>query len=167
MSLIDKMIRAAKLDVSLYEEVERDESATKQALMVVVLGSICSGIGSIGALGTKGLVTGVVSGIVGWVLWSLIIFLIGVKALKHTSDMGELLRCLGFAFAPNILSIVGIVPVIGGLARFAVSIWVLVAFIVAVRQALDCETGRAILVSVIGFIIFMVISFLFLAPMAG
>jgi len=37
MSLIDRMIRAAKLDVSLYEEVEADPAATNQALLVVVV----------------------------------------------------------------------------------------------------------------------------------
>lgn len=161
MNLADKMIRAAKLDVQLYEEVEKDPEATKEAFLVVLIGAICNGIGSIGVLGAKGIIAGLISAIIGWVLWSIVIFLIGVKVFKHTSDMGELLRCLGFAYSPNAVSILGVIPVIGGIIRFVVFIWILVAFIVAVRQALDCGTGRAILVSVLGFIAFLIITAMF------
>jgi hypothetical protein len=89
------------------------------------------------------------------------IFLIGVKVFKHTSDVGELLRCLGFAYSPNALSILGVISVIGSVIRFAVLVWVLLAFIVAVRQALDCGTGRAILISALGFMAFLIITVAF------
>src|ERR1700751_3191670 len=107
MNLVNKMIRAAKLDAQLYEEVEKDTEATKEAFLVVLIGAICNGIGSVGIVGAKGLIIGLISGIIGWLLWSIIIFLIGVKIFKHTSDIGELLRCLGFAYSPSILSILG------------------------------------------------------------
>ena len=161
-SLIDKMIRAAKLDVQLYEEVEKDPNATKQALIIVILGGICSGIGSIGVLGAKGIISGLITGIIGWFLWSLVIFLIGVKIFKHTSDLGELLRCLGFAFSPNVLSILGIIPIIGSLIRLILFVWILATFVVAVRQALDTDTGKAVLISVLGFLVFLAFSFLLL-----
>jgi predicted amidophosphoribosyltransferase len=45
-NLFDRMIRAARLDASLYEEVERDETATTQALIVVIISSFCAGIGT-------------------------------------------------------------------------------------------------------------------------
>lgn len=158
MNLADKMIRAAKLDVQLYEEVEKDAEATKEAFLIVLIGAICNGIGSIGVLGAKGIIAGLISAIIGWGLWSVVIFLIGVKVFKHTSDMGELLRCLGFAYSPNVLSILGVIPAIGPIIRFVVFVWVLVAFIIATRQALDCGTGRAILISVLGFISFLLIT---------
>jgi hypothetical protein len=161
MNLADKMIRAAKLDIQLYEEVEKDPEATKEAFLVVLIGAVCNGIGSIGVLGAKGIIAGLISAVLGWILWSAVIFLIGVKAFKHTSDMGELLRCLGFAYSPNALSILGVIPVIGAVIRFVIFIWVLVAFIIAVRQALDCGTGRAVLVSVLGFIAFLIITAIF------
>jgi hypothetical protein len=167
MSLVDKMIRAAKLDATLYDEVEKDPKATKEALLIVLIGGICNGIGSVGVVGAKGLITGLLFGIIGWLLWSVVIFLIGVKAFKHTSDMGELLRCLGFAYSPNVLSILGIIPGIGLLIRLIASIWVLIAFIVAVRQALDCDTGRAVLISILGFIAFLVVFGFFFSLSAG
>ena len=85
---------------------------------------------------------------------------IGVKIFKHTSDMGELLRCLGFAYSPYVLSILGIIPGIGIIIRLIASIWTLVAVVIAARQALDCGTGRAILISVLGFIAFIIVLFL-------
>lgn len=46
----DRMIRAAKLDVNLYEEVEADKDTMRQAMGVVVLASLAAGVGSIGTL---------------------------------------------------------------------------------------------------------------------
>jgi len=77
MSLVNKMIRAAKLDAQLYEEVEKDIGATKEAFLVVLIGAICNGIGSVGMLEAKGIIAGLISGIIGWLLWSAVIYLIG------------------------------------------------------------------------------------------
>ncbi len=157
MGLVNKMIRAARLDVSLYEEVEKDPNATTEALLVVVIASVCAGIGSITVGGFTGLIVGVIMGVVGWAIWAGIIYLVGVVILKHTSDMGELLRCLGFADSPAVLNIFGIIPFLGGLIRFVVGIWLLVAFVIAVRQALDVDTTRAIIVAILGFIVYLIL----------
>jgi hypothetical protein len=53
MNLADKMIRAAKLNVQFYEEVEKDAEATKEAFLVVLIGATCNGIRGIGLLGAK------------------------------------------------------------------------------------------------------------------
>lgn len=167
MRLFNRMVRAAKLEPELYEEVERDVEATKEALLVVLIVGICSAIGNIGILGTKGIITGLIAGILGWVLWSFVIFLIGVKGFKHTSDMGELLRCLGFAYSPLVLNILGIIPVLGPIVLIVASIWALIAFVVATRQALDCGTGRAILVAVLGFIVYWVVAAILSSVIGG
>jgi hypothetical protein len=46
-SFTDRLVRAAKLDIHLYEEVEADQQAMGQALAIVVLSNISAGIGSI------------------------------------------------------------------------------------------------------------------------
>ena len=162
MSLVNKMIRAAKLDVLLYEEVEKDIEATKEAFLVVLIVGLCSVIGGVGFLGAKGIIIGIVSEIIGWLLWSTIIYLIGVKIFKHTSDMGELLRRLGFAFSPRVLSILDIIPVIGFIIFIITLIWTLLAFVIAARQALDCGTGRAILIVILGSIPYFIIHLLWI-----
>jgi hypothetical protein len=169
MGLLDRMIRAAKLDVSLYEEVEKDASATNQALLVVVIASVCSGIGS--AIGGQmasgfggfsvGLVVGAITALVGWLVWSFITYFIGTRVFKGPqteATYGQLLRCIGFSDSPLVLSILSFIPLLGGIISFVASIWALVAMVIAVRQALDFSTGRAIATCIVGFIVLIVIS---------
>jgi hypothetical protein len=90
--------------------------------------------------------------VLGWLLWSGIAYLIGDKVFGGTATWGELLRTIGFAQSPGVLLILGIIPVLGGLVSMVVGIWMLVAGIVAIRQALDFSTGRAILTALLGWI---------------
>ncbi|MCZ6554839.1 MAG: hypothetical protein O6759_01830, partial [Candidatus Dadabacteria bacterium] len=102
-SLIDRMVRAAKLDVNLYEEVEADKGSMRQAITVVVLSSVAGGIGSIGVLGISGLIFGTIFALIGWFIWAFLVYIIGTKLLPEPqtkSDMGELLRTIGFSSAP-------------------------------------------------------------------
>ena len=158
-SLVDRMVRASKLDVNLYEEVEADKGAIGQALTVVIISSIASGVGSIGIIGIQGLVVGAFAALLGWVAWAFLAFIIGTKLLPEPetkSDMGELLRTTGFASSPGVLRVFAFIPLIGVLVSIVASIWMLVAMVIAVRQALDYKsTWRAVLVCLIGFIIYI------------
>ena len=162
-SLGERMMGAAKLDVSTYEEVEADTTATPQAMIVVVVSALAAGIGSIGDNGIKGMIIVTVAALVGWFIWAGLTYLIGTKILPEPetkADVGELLRTTGFSQSPGVLRVLGIVPVLGGLITLVVSIWMLVAFVIAVRQALDYKsTGRAVGVCLIGFIVYFVVMF--------
>lgn len=166
-SLLDRMVRAAKLDINLYEEVEADKSAMRQALTVVVLSSVASGIGTIGILGIQGLIIGTISALIGWFVWACLTYFIGTKLLPEPqtkADVGELLRTIGFSSAPGVLRIFGFIPFLGAIISFVASVWMLVAMIIAVRQALDYKsTWRAIGVCVIGFVIYLVVIALILS----
>lgn len=166
-SLLNRMVRAAKLDINLYEEVEADKSAMGQALTVVVLSSVASGIGTIGILGIQGLIIGTISALIGWFVWAYLTYFIGTKLLPEPqtkADVGELLRTIGFSSAPGVLRIFGFIPFLGAIISFAASVWMLVAMIIAVRQALDYKsTWRAIGVCVIGFVIYLVVIALILS----
>ena len=160
-NLVDRMVRASKLDVNLYEEVEADKDSMGQAVAVVVLSSVASGVGTISVLGLQGLIIGTVSALIGWFVWAFLVFIIGTKLLPEPqtkSDMGELLRTIGFSSSPGVLRIFGFIPLIGAIISFAAGIWMLVAMIIAVRQALDYKsTWRAIGVCAIGFVIYLVV----------
>ncbi|MEE8368134.1 MAG: YIP1 family protein [Thermoanaerobaculia bacterium] len=158
----ERMIGAAKLDVETYEEVEADTTATGQAMLVVVLSSVAAGIGALGSMGIVGLLIGTIAALVGWFIWAGLIFIIGTKILPEPqteADMGQLLRTIGFASSPGILRLLGFIPVLGTALSFAVAIWMLVATVVATRQALDYKsTGRAVAVCAIGFVVYLVVS---------
>ncbi|MEX2571213.1 MAG: YIP1 family protein [Gemmatimonadota bacterium] len=149
--LIERMKNAALLDVDTYEAVEHDEGATRQAAMVVGLVAIAQGIASSGE-GLAAVLAGVVAALLGWLLWAGITYLIGDKLLGGTATWGELLRTLGFAQSPGVLYVFGIIPLFGGLLRAAVAIWILIAGIIAIRQALDFGTGRAVATAVLGWL---------------
>jgi hypothetical protein len=159
--MLDRVIRAARLDASLYEEVEADPSSMGQAMTVVVLASIAGGIGTAGIEGQPGLVLGLILNLVGWYIWAFLTYFIGTRLLPQPSteaDIGQLLRTLGFAAAPGLLRVVGFVPVIGPLVMIITAFWSLATLVVAVRQALDYDsTPRAVLVCAIGWIVQLLI----------
>ncbi len=160
-SLTDRMIRAAKLDVNLYEEVEADRSAMRQAIWVVVLSSVAAGIGSIGTIGVAGLLIGTIVALIGWFIWAFITYFVGTKILPEpqtNADYGELLRAIGFSSSPGVIRILGIIPFLGWVVNIIAGIWMLVAMVIAVRQALDYKsTGRAVGVCLIGWVIQLII----------
>ena len=159
--MLDRVIRAARLDASLYEEVEADPSSMGQATTVVVLASIAGGIGTAGIEGQPGLVLGLILNLVGWYIWAFLTYFIGTRLLPQPStqaDLGQLLRTRGFAAAPGLLRVVGFVPAIGPLVIIIAAFWSLATMVVAVRQALDYDsTPRAVLVCVIGWIVQLLI----------
>jgi len=161
-TFVERMIGAASLDVHTYEEVEADATATTQAMGVVVLSSIAQGIaGLTQGGGGYGFVTGAMGALIGWFIWAFLVYIIGTKILPEPqtrSDLGELLRTTGFSASPGLLRVLGVIPLLGGVIMFAVSIWMLFAMIIAVRQALDYKsTGRAVGVCLIGWFVFVVI----------
>ena len=151
-SFLERALGALRLDAATYEEIEHDESALGQAAGVVVLTALAAAIGAAGR-GGGGAVGAVFGALVGWLVSTLFIWLVGVYWMKHTSDYKELLRTLGFASAPNALAVLGGFPVLGGLATAAAFFWSLAAFVVAVRQALDVTTGRAVWVCVLAVLV--------------
>jgi len=170
-SITDRMIRAAKLDVTLYEEVEADKGAMGQAMGIVVLSGVAAGIGTIGMMGIKGLVLGTIVALVGWFIWAFLTYYIGTRLLPEPqtkADYGELLRTIGFSSSPGVLRVLGIIPMLGSILSFICGIWMLVAMIIAVRQALDYKsTGRAVGVCLIGWIVQIVIFGMFFGFAGG
>ncbi len=157
ISFKDRIIHAAKLDVNLYEEVEADKGAMGQAMGVVILSSIAAGVGSAGIGGLVGILVGAIGALIGWYVWAYLTYFIGTKFLpgpQTKADLGELLRTIGFSSSPGLIRVLGIIPGVGGLVFLGASIWMLVAMVIAVRQALDYNsTLRAVGVCVIGWII--------------
>ena len=156
-SFNNRIIRATMLDSNLYEEVEADTGALGQAMMVVILSSIAAGIGLYKTGGFSGIITGTMASLISWYVWAYLTYFIGTKFLPESqteADLGELLRTIGFSSSPGLLRVFYFIPGIGALVYLISSFWMLVAMIIAVRQALDYNsTIRAVGVCVIGYII--------------
>ncbi len=156
-----RMQRAALLESSFYEEVEHDTTVTRQSMLVVIFSSIAQGVGSGLDTGGMSLILNTIFALVGWLIWAGIIYIIGARLFPQSqteADLGQLLRTIGFAAAPGIIRIIGVIPVLRGPVFFIATIWMLTAMIVAVRQALDySSTLRAILVCVIGWFVYLLL----------
>lgn len=165
--LWERMIRAAKLDASLYEEVEADRGALGQATAVVVLASLGAGVGASASGGIGGLLLGTIAALAGWYIWAFLTYWIGTRFLPEPqtqADYGELLRTIGFSSSPGVIRVLGVIPGLTGLVFLVASIWMLVAMVIAVRQALDYTTTlRAVGVCVIGWIVQVLILAVLLA----
>src|SRR3972149_2734935 len=162
--LKNRILRAARLDKSVYEEVEADKSALGQAMAVVVLSSVAAGVvASQGGL--AGIVFGIIASLLGWYVWAYITYIIGTKILPEPqteADLGQLLRTTGFSSSPGLIRMLGIVPGVTEIVFSAASIWMLVAMVIAVRQALDYgSTFRAVGVCLIGWVVQALIIVLF------
>lgn len=171
--LFERMQRAARLDPSLYNEVERDEEATTEAFYVVVLAAAASALGTLlGSLGQGpglvGAVSEILTTVLNWLIWSYLTWLIGTRFFEGTATPGELLRTLGFAMSPGVLNVFGFIPCFGFFIRLGVFLWQLAAGVVAVREALDFDTGRALSTVVLGWVVMLalfVLQFMFFAAL--
>lgn len=133
------MIRASKLETSLYAEVKADRSALDQATMAVIISSLAAGIGT-GLTDFLDLIVGVLITLAAWFLWSFLTYLAGTKLLPQrqaTVDYPEFLRTIGFSSSPGVIRILGVIPGLGGIVLMAASVWMMLAMVIAVQQAAD------------------------------
>jgi hypothetical protein len=151
-----RLMGAAMLDAATYEQLEVNKHATFQAFLVVVLSSLAAGVGAgfhRGA-GVAPFATFTAVALVTWVAWAYITLQVGTKVLPVTttrSDVGELLRTLGFAASPGLLQVFGVIPGVTIPVFALTAVWMFAAMVIAVREALDYEnTGRALIVCALG-----------------
>lgn len=165
-SLVNRMIGAAKLDIATYEEVEHDENATLQALVVVIIVAVASGLGLLFVDGVSGLFGGIGRAIFSWIIFAMVAYVVGTKLIpdpRTRTSIDELMRTTGFAQAPGILNIFAFIPILGIAVALGVWIWTVVAVIVALRQALDTTTARAIGIALLSLVVIFFIWLIFAA----
>ncbi len=171
MTFGDRIVGAMKLDPNAFEDVERDPTAIGQSVGVIALAAVAAGIGNIYYGGLTGIVSGAFMSVISFLIWSLIIWLVGTKVLPEPAtkaDYPETFRVLGFAAAPGLASVITIIPLLGWLLMFVIWLWQIAAMVIAVRQVLDFSTtGKAIVVVIIGFIINIVLTMLIIGPLLG
>ena len=162
MTFGDRVIGALKLDENAFEDAERDPTSIGQAVGVIVLGSVSTGIGWIAYSGFSGIISGAVSALIGSLIGSLLIWLVGTKMMpgpNTQADFPQTFRTVGFAAAPNLFGFITIIPFLGWLLWFVIMLWQIAATVVAVKAVLDyADIGKAIIVVVICWVIGMAVS---------
>ena len=161
-NLFNRIFRAIKIDVELYEEVERDKSATIQAGLVVVLSSMAAGVGAL-QLGASNFLLAPIFSLISWYVWAYIIYFVGVKLFpeKNTkSNHGELLRTIGFSSAPGLIRVFGVTPDLMAVTFIGSAFWMLACMVVGIRVALDYNSlWRPLGVLIVAFLFQVVLLF--------
>ncbi len=164
----NRVFRAIKIDIDLYEEVEKDKKATVQAGIVVVLSSLAAGIGA-SHLGASNFYVAPLLSLLSWYVWAYIIYLVGVKLFAEpqtNSNHGELLRTIGFSSAPGIIRVFGFTPELMTVTFIGSAFWMLACMVVAVKAALDYKSmwkalGVVVMAWFVQFIFLFIILILF------
>ncbi len=175
MAIVDRMGRAVRGERALYEEVEHDPSATTEAMMVVGLVAIASGIGNaVGYLSTgrptfaiTALVAGVASLLIWWAVFSGVTYFIGSRIFNANATWEEVLRTLGYAYTPLVVAFLGGIPILGGLIITIAAIWTLYLVFVAIHSALDISGGKTIATVLLALIPAAIIAAVIQLPLAA
>ena len=175
MTFGQRMVGAAKLDANTFEEIERDPTAMGQAIGVIALSAVASGLANIWYGGISGIVLGIVMGLIGYCVWAVVVWLVGTKLMPDPAtkaDFPETFRTIAFAAVPGLLAIVTIIPLLGWLLMLIVYpiiwLWSMAIMVVAVRQVLDyTETFKAVIVVIIGFVAYLAVVAVFGAMSLG
>jgi hypothetical protein len=164
-TLFNRVVRAAMLDVEFFRQAESDTSLNQEALTVVILVSLAGSIGSFigglisGSIGSAvlALIVALIIGVANYYIWAYVTYLVGTQLFEAEVDPGEMLRVLGYASGPRVLSILSFIPCIGALISLAGGVWALVAGFIGSREALDLDTTKTLITVAIGWVIVTVI----------
>lgn len=171
--MIERILGVLRLDSQTFEDIEHDPSALTQAVLVVLAVALAGAIsGLLSSIIGEGqtffaIIGPIVGAFVGWFLWALVVTLVGTVAFKGQADLNEMLRVTGFAYAPQLLNLLGFIPCLGALVTLVGWIWSLVAMVIAIRQGLDVDNTTAIVTAVIGWIVVVVINIVIFAVFGG
>ena len=168
-TLPERMIGAMKADVKTFEEIERDPNALGQAVAVIVIAALAALIGNMFRYGLGSGFMGLIATLIGYGVWTVIVVLIGTKVMPEPAtkaDFAEGFRVIGFAASPGVFNLLAIIPILGYLIGWVISIWMVVVMVIAVRTVLDyTSTARAVIVCLIGFCVYMLLYLMVLLPM--
>jgi hypothetical protein len=165
--MIERVIRVFRLDPTVFREVAEDQNAMTEAAIVVVVVTLLSAIGgAVGALIGGASIGGVIVGFIAawilgvlfnWILWAVVTYFVGTTLFQGKTDIPEMMRVLGYANAPSLLGILGIIPCLGWIAGLIGLALSLIAAVIAIREAMEFDTTKAIVTAVIGWIIIIIL----------
>lgn len=160
--MINRILRAIRLDSTVYREIAEDQNAMTEAAIIVVIVALLSGLGR--AIGSGNfivnlIVTLLTAILVGWILWAILTYFVGTALFKGKTDIPEMMRVLGYANAPNLLGVFAFIPCVGWIIALIGAILAFIAGFLAVREAMEFDTGNAIITVLISWVIAFAINF--------
>ena len=138
----NRVYRSIKIDPDVYDEVQKDKTATLSAAIVVVMSSLAAGIAA-KQLGASNFVLAPILSLLSWFVWAYIVYFVGVKLFpdaKTKTTHAALLRAIGFSSAPGIIRVFSFTPELMTVTFIGSALWMLACMVVAVRQTLNFKS---------------------------
>ena len=167
--MLGRIMRIIQLDKGVFREIEEDAGATVEAAIVVAVASLASAIGAgiTGGSFFRSFIWDLLVGVfLGWILWAIISYFIGTSLFDGKSSIEGMLRVLGYARAPVLLSFFRFIPCVGPILALVGWLLSLVAGVMAIGEAMDFDTGKAIITVLIGWAVYLLLLIL-LSPVIG
>ena len=139
---LNRVFRSIKIDPEVYDEVQKDKTATLSAAFVVVISSLAAGIAA-KQLGASSFIFAPILSLLSWFVWAYIVYFVGVKLFpdpKTKTSHAALLRAIGFSSAPGIIRVFGFTPELMTVTFIGSALWMLACMVVAVRQTLNFKS---------------------------
>jgi hypothetical protein len=172
VAMFDRMIRAVRLDRTLFRMVADNPEYMNESIILAVVVSLVAALGSLATPdGFRTFLFQFFNGLIfGWALWALVAYFVGTTFFKGRSSPSEMLRTLAYAGVPRILGVFAFVPCIGWLAALAGGILSIIAGVIAIRESMEFDTTSAVVTAIIGFLLYLVATVVIgmvLAPATG
>ena len=138
----NRVLRSIKIDPDVYDEVQKDKTATLSAAIVVVISSLAAGIAA-KQLGASSFIFAPILSLLSWFVWAYIVYFVGVKLFpdpKTKTTHAALLRAIGFSSAPGIIRLLGFSPELMTVTFIGSAFWILACMVVAVKQTLNFKS---------------------------
>jgi len=161
--LTNRIIGAFTFRSGVYAEVERDKSFTQTAWIIVIVVAFLNQLGTNAGTGNLigGTIGGTIGAVVGFALGAFILSLVGQTLFNAQVDFGEVVRTVGLAYVWQVFGVIGI---LAGVIQFILIpviciTWILglIASFIAIREALDLDTGPTIIAVIVFFVVYIVV----------
>ena len=160
--------RLLRLDLSAFDEIRSDPSATLGAIAVVFGASLLAGVGSwLWAVQTDGvdasevlvksLVVGSVLQTLGWFFWVYFAYMVLARGYGARTEFASLVRTMGFAFAPSAVSVLVAITAFAvpfGVTALAATV-LLTHF--AIQASSSADPRQSFVANIVGFLLFAVV----------
>jgi hypothetical protein len=161
--LTNRIIGAFTFRRGVYAEVEKDTTFTTTAWLLVIVIAVLNQLGSYASSDVVNwlisALVGAIFSVIGFAVAALVINWVGQKVFKADVTFNELVRTLGLAYVWNVVGVLGVLTAISAalacvLGPAMVIAWValVIAWFVAVKEALDLEWIQTIVTVILGWI---------------
>lgn len=160
---------ALTLNSQLYQNAQSDRKTRRTALTIVILAAISRALANalISLLNrvtlpafSISLLLGFFAVMIGYYFWTFTIWKVGQWLKLNPPRYRELLYSIGFAYSPQILNVMTIIPLLGRPIELILDVWTLLAVTVAVRRAMSIATLRAASISLACFPVILIVPIL-------